>query len=349
MKKIIILIAALGLLIFLGWYAVKLSQNKGKSDTELIDFAIKDINSLDKIIISDPYAKKFTILKGEDGIWTDKDGGCITQESVGFILDAIKNIEFKGYIPDDSHAQYNKLMATQHTKVEIFKNGEWTKTWYIGPSAPDHYGQVMLLDDSEYGKSDIPVLMKVRGLNGIIEPRFFAEPRKWMCTNIFSIPISQLKKVDVKFNEEKERSFTVTKNGSDMKVYQQGKLLANVDTSMIFRYLNNYKKIHFEKPNYELNSQQMDSIKATTPFCVLSVTESSGKTTKLRCYRIKESAVTSQGAIQFRDNDHDRFWAQLPNGDFVKCQYFVFNPLFLGHIYFPMDISMLTTADGIPD
>lgn len=349
MKKTIILIAALGLLIFLGWYAVHLSENKGKSDTELIDFAIKDIESLDKVVISDPYARTFTLLKGKDGVWTDKDGGCITQESVGFILDAIKNIEFKGYIPDDSHAQYNKLMATQHTKVEIFQNGEWAKTWYIGPSAPDHYGQVMLLDDRTYGKSDIPVLMKVRGLNGIIEPRFFADSRKWMCTNIFSIPIAQLKKVDVKFNEEHERSFTVTKNGSDMKVFQQGKLLQNVDTAMIFRYLNNYKKIHFEKPNYELNNKQIDSIKASTPFCVLSVTETSGKTTKLRCFRIKQRDITPQGIVQFSNNDHDRFWVQLPNGDLVKCQYFVFNPLFLGHVYFPMDISMLNTADGIPD
>ncbi len=333
----------------LTWYAFHLSENKGKSDTELIEFAIKDVTTVDKVIISDPFGRTFEVVKGNDGIWTDKDGGCISQESVGFILDAFKNIEFKGYLPDNSLAQYSKLMTTQHTKVEIFEGGEWSKTWYIGPSSQDHYGQIMLLDDKVYGKSDMPVMMKVKGLNGIIEPRFFADPRKWMCTNIFKLPIAQISKVDVKFNEERERSFTVTKEGTDMHVYQMGKELQNVDTAMIFRYLNNYQKIHFEKPNYELSDQQIDSVKATQPFCVLTLKETSGKTSKLRMFRIKQKEVDNHGQIVIMNNDHDRFWCQLPNGQLVKCQYFVFNPLILGHVYFPMDISMLETADGIPD
>ena len=349
MKKVITLSVAIIVLLFLGYYAFQLAENKGKSDSELIEFAIEDIESVDKVIISDAYGRTFEIQKGDKGIWTDKDGGCITQESVGFILESFKNIEFKGYLPDESHEKYTKLMVTQHTKVEIFQDGEWTKTWFIGPSAKDHYGQIMLLEDKKYGKSAFPVIMKIKGLNGIIEPRFFADSRKWMCTNIFSIPISKLSKVDVKFNVESERSFTVTKDGSKMNVYQEGKKLDGVDTAMIFRYLNNYEKIHFEKPNYELNNRQIDSVKTTQPFCILTVKETSGKTTRLRCFRIKQKEVSSQGVVEYADNDHDRFWCQLPSGELVKCQYFVFNPLFLGHIYFPMNISMLETADGIPD
>lgn len=349
MKKLIILLVSLIVVVGLGIYALKLYNNKGKSDTELIEFAVKDVEKIDKVIISDPFGRTFEIIKGADKMWTDKEGGCITQESVAFILDAFKNIEFKGYLPESSHAQYTKLMVTQNTKVEIFENGEWVKTWYLGPSSQDHYGQIMLLDDRDYGKSDIPVLMKIKGMNGIIEPRFFADPKKWMCTNIFRLSKSQISKIDVKFNEEKERSFSVTKNGNELHVYQQNKELQNVDTAMIFRYLNNYQKIHFEKPNYELSPEQCDSVKRTTPFCVLTVTETSGKSTKLRCFRIKVKEVTAQGRAEYINNDHDRFWCQLPNGELVKCQYFVFNPLFLGHIYFPMDISMLQTADGIPD
>lgn len=349
MKRLIILLVSIAVLAGLGWYVMRLFENKGKSDTELIEFAVKDVTTVDRIIISDAFGRTFEIVKGEEEVWTDKDGGCISQESVGFILEALKNIEFKGYLPDNSIAQYSKLMTTQHTKVEIYQHGEWTKTWYLGPSSQDHYGQIMLLEDKVYGKSDYPVMMKVKGLNGIIEPRFFADARKWMCTNIFSLPISSISKVDVKFNEEAPRSFTVTKQGTDMHVYQQGRELQNVDTAMIFRYLNNYQKIHFEKPNYELNDRQIDSVKASKPFCVLTVKETSGKTTKLRCFRIKQKEVSAQGQVTYMNNDHDRFWCQLPNGNLVKCQYYVFNPLFLGHVYFPMDVSMLQTADGIPD
>lgn len=348
MKKLITLLLGLGLVIGLTWYAIHLINNKGKSDTELIEFAIENVETVDRVSITDPFSNTFEVVKNEEGVWTDKDGGCITQESVEFILEAFKNIEFKGYLPDKSHEHYTKLMSAQHTKVEIFQDGKWSKTWFIGPAAQDHYGQVMLLDSKEHGKSDIPVLMKIKNVHGIIEPRFFADPKKWMCTNIFRIPVSKLKRVDVKFNEEQPRSFTVTRNGNDMKVYQQGKLLSDVDTAMIFRYLNNYKKIHFEKPNYELNEKQVDSLKSTQPFCVLTVEETSGKTSKLRLFRLKYDERDEKGAIVYRNNDRDRFWCELPNGELVKCQYFVFNPLILGHIYFPLDISMLTTVDGIP-
>jgi hypothetical protein len=30
----------------------------------------------------------------------------------------------------------------------------------------------------------------------------------------------------------------------------------------------------------------------------------------------------------------DRFWCLIPNGQLVKCQYYVFNPLLMGHLYF---------------
>jgi hypothetical protein len=114
---------------------------------------------------------------------------------------------------------------------------------------------------------------------------------------------------------------------------------------MIFRYLNNYQKIHYDIANYELSKKQIDSMKLTIPFCILSLTETNGKLTKLKCFRIKQSEYTLQGKVEYRDIDKDRFWVELPNGEVVKCQYFVFNPLFLGHIYFPMDISMLDTSN----
>ena len=340
MKKIITLIIAIGVVSGLTYSVIQLNKNKGKSDSELIEFAIKNTDLVDKIVINDAFGRTFEVIRGTEG-WTDKDGGCIQQTSVEFILNAFRTIEFKGYLPENSHDKYNKLMSSQHTKVDIYQNGEWVKSWYMGPSAQDHHGQIMLLDSKEYGKSDNPVIMKLKGVNGIIEPRFFADNKKWLCTNIFAVQSYRIKEVDLKFYDEPERSFTVQKDGPNMHLLQQGKPLASVDTAMIFRYLNNYQKIHFDIANYELSPEQVDSMKASTPFCVLSLTKTNGSVTKLKCFRIKQSEYTPTGKVEYRDIDKDRFWAELPTGEVVKCQYFVFNPLFLGHIYFPMDISML--------
>ncbi|MFT5780337.1 MAG: hypothetical protein ACI837_003299 [Crocinitomicaceae bacterium] len=345
MKKLIILLSSLAALVLLGWYVMSLSENKGKSDLELHEFAFEDVSTIDKVIITDKYSRTFEIQKKGD-IWTDKDGGCITQESAEFLMDAFQNIEFKGYIPDNSHDRYIKMMTAQHVKVEIFQNGEWAKTWYLGPPSPDHYGQIMLLEDKDQ-KSDIPVLMKIKGMNGIIEPRFFADKRLWACTNIFSVPIEEISNVDIKFYDEPERSFKVTKDGADLKVYQQGKRLLDAKPDMIFRYLNSYKKIHFNLHNFELTKTQVDSIKRSTPFATLQLKETNGKSTKLRMFRITDTYQTDADFGSVRDVNQDKFWCQLPDGSLVKCQYFVFNPLLLGHVYFPMDVSMLKTEDGI--
>jgi hypothetical protein len=108
---------------------------------------------------------------------------------------------------------------------------------------------------------------------------------------------------------------------------------------MIYRYLNAYKKVHFDLANFELTEKQIDSMQRTTPFATLSLTETSNKTSKLKMYRIKsdDHQVNEFGDIV--NIDMNKFWCQLPNGQMVKCQYFVFNPLMLGHVYFPLDLS----------
>jgi hypothetical protein len=345
MKKLIILIVAVVVLGFLSWYTMNLMKNKGKSDSELIEFSISDTSTVDKLIITDAFSNKIELVR--DGkTWTEISGDCISIPNVNFILETLKNIEFKGYLPENSVEKFTNLMASQSTKVEIFQNGEWTKTWFIGPSSSDHYGQIMLLDSDEFGKSGKPVIMKIKGENGIIEPRFFADKRKWACTNIFALGIDQISKVELKVYDDPTLSFSVTKKGSRVDVYQQGVRLPSIDTAMVYRYLQKYKKVHYDIANFELSDKQVDSLKKSMPFAKLSVSETSGKKSVLRMFRIKSANQSVNEFGEIVDVDMDRFWCELPSGDVVKCQYFVFNPLILGHIYFPMDISKRKSSLG---
>jgi len=347
MKKIIILIVALGALAGLLYYAMDLSKHQGKSDTELIEFAVKDIESVDKIIITDKFENVFELHK-KDGVWTDKNGGCVTQDNVGHVLDAFKNIEFKGYLADNSKKKFTNLMSAQNIKVQIFQDGEWTKTWYLGPSAQDHDGQIMLLDDAKEGKSGFPVIMRLKNMRGIIEPRFYADPLQWMCQDLISLQLTDIEEVNVKFNDEPQRSFKLTKNGNNMKVYQKGKQLQGITSAAMYDYLSNFQDVNFNIANYELNKLQMDSLKRTTPFCELKVKAVKEKPETFKLYRIvTKSAPQMAGNAEIIDTDIDRFWCELPSGALVKCQYFVFNRLILGHAYFPLDLTGLKTHDGI--
>ena len=336
MKKKLIIVIGFFVILALGFLAKELLLNSGKSDinSHLIDFEIKDTNSVDKIIITDPNSKKIKIVRKNDH-WETSTGNCINQESVHFILDAFAKISFKGYLQQKSETKFIELMSTSHIKVEIFQNGEWSKTWYIGPASSDHNGQIMLLESEEAGKSAKPVIMSISGMKGIIEPRFFADERKWICTSIFNLEMNEISKVDINYPEESYRNFTILQKGSNFSVLQNNKPFSSIDTLNIFRYLQNYRKIHFNLANYELSKKQCDSLHKTMPFCILKLSEKSGRKTNLRMFRINSSISQENEFGELINQDMDRFWCELPNGEFVKCQYFVFNPLIMGHGYFP--------------
>ena len=330
-----ILTVAFGLICVLGlaYYTYNILNEDKNSSSELIDFAIKDTAMVTKIRITDPFQGSFEIQK-KYGVWQDKNGGCVTQEYAYNILNVAKNIEFKGYLSKNSHQNFTNKMASSHTKVEFYVNKEWSKTWYIGPSAPDHYGQIMLLDSKQSGKSAEPVMMKIKGLNGIIEPNFFADSRKWVCTNIFKVPLEEITSVTVINHEDSTRSFKVKSIANGFEVLQHGVALPYVDTANIYRYLHNYKKIHYDIANYILSESECDSVRNSKPFAEIILKENTGKKTQLKLHRIKVEEAQSNEFGELVNMDMNKFWCVLPSGIIVKCQYHVFNPLLFGHIYF---------------
>jgi hypothetical protein len=80
-------------------------------------------------------------------------------------------------------------------------------------------------------------------------------------------------------------------------------------------------------------------MKHAMPFAKLTVTETNGFTTKLRMFRIKSEDYQTNEFGDVVNMDMNQFWCELPNGEMVKCQYFVFNPLLMGHVYFPLDVE----------
>lgn len=325
----VIFIALIG---FLGFFATNLVRNRGKSDTELLDFSIKDTSTVTKVIITDVNKQSITLTR-ESGEWKGEDGMCVIKQPINTILETIANIRFKGYVPENARKNIVNLMMSSATKVEIFQRNKWVKTWYVGFATQDHYGTYMLLETPNE-KSDLPVIMKVKNMDGIIEPRFFADKRKWKCTNIFNLTKEEIESVDVKHFDSPERSFSVKNNNGKYAVLLAGKKLKSFDTLMAIQYLNNFKKIHFELANFELDNKQIDSLKKSSPFAKIKVNKKDNVNEDLKLYRIpvKDKIVNDFG--DSLAHDPDRFWCVLTNGEVVKCQYFVFNPLLMGHLYF---------------
>lgn len=333
-KRILGLVILLVSVALLAWLAGNLIRKRGKSDAGSFDFAIQDTTAISAIEIQDAFGKKITLNKS-DGTWKDEKGKCVAAPNISLILDAAKNIEFKGYLGDHSKNKLVNLMSTQHVRVRFFIDGEWEKTWYIGPPSQDHYGQIMLLETSDDGKSKEPVMMRIKGFKGFISPRFFADRKKWMCTSLFSFTQDQIGSVEVINNEKPKLSFTIQSRGKRFVVTSQGKPLPFLDTANVYRYLQEYRNIHFNMVNMELDKRQCDSVLRSPVYCQLAVKPKSGKAINLRFFRIKSNEPQRNEAGEMENWDMNMLWAAFPSGELVKCQYHVFNPLLLGHIYFP--------------
>lgn len=342
MKKIIVLVVITIVVGILGYFSWKVVKSSGSTvESSLIEFAIEDVENIDRIVISDQYGRVMDVRK-EKGAkeWTENGGKCINQEGVEFILDACKKIEFKGYLTENAVDTQKKIMLTQHIKVEYYKNGKWHKTWFIGPASKDHLGQIMLLETDKLGKSDKPVIMTIKGMYGIIEPRFYADPLKWQCTKVFGLQAADIKRVEVVYPLEPARTFSVDNYGKGkFSVKQQNIPLAAIDTQNVMLYLNKFKNVHFDIPNYILTDNQIDSVKRSAPFCIMNINLVNGKKERVRMFRIEEGGSRLNEFGKPVTYEVDRFWAELTNGELVKCQYFVFDPLTLGHFYFPLDLS----------
>ncbi len=331
MKKLIGLTIGLVLVIGLGYYAYDLKQKSTKSDnTELIDFEIKNVDKIDEIEIYDPYFQaSFTVVKKGDS-WTDKDGNCIQQNPVNTILETFKKVTFSGYVNDAAKTNVTNLMAAKAKKVTVYEDGEMKKVWYVGHSTPDHLGTYMLVETPEV-KSDEPVIMGMKGLNGILEPRFFVDPKLWECTDLFSATQAEIKKVTIKNNIDKEDSYEITRNGKGFSASHFNQPLENINQEKLTFFTNSFENIHFNKPNYEFTPNQVDSIRNVQPYIEMTINKKDGTTLSMNFYKNVDKNKSSVNKIVY---DPEYVWAFTQDNKLVKVQYFVMGPIIDGKDFF---------------
>lgn len=327
MKKLIILIVGIATVGVLTYLAFDLKKNeKQTGDLSLIDFAIQDTSAVDKIVIYDSFIDyEITLVRQKNGTWTDKEGNCVKPEMVATMLETFLKITLKGYVAQSAMENMNKLMMAKYKKVDIYVDGKWEKSWYVGHSTSDHYGTHMLLETPEK-KSDNPVIMGMKGFYGILGPRFKADPREYQCTQLFSFEREQIKSVSVINNIHPTESFEVFQTKDGLTAYSNGQEIQNLSKNDLLFYLNGFENIHFNQPNFTLSKKEIDSIKQSQPDYSLSV-KSESEEFNLQFFRRPDPEVNRADTLIY---DKDYVWALKPDGKIVRMQYFVIGPLIFG-------------------
>lgn len=321
MKKLLFIVLGCSLVAILAYFALRSKDNSKTSDRKLIEFAVSDTASVDKIVMTDRFKNTtFTLVRKDEG-WVDVDGRCVQQAMVQTILKTFHKITFKGYLSENAIGPITQKMTASHISVEIFQNGEWTKTWFLGPSTPDHYGQYMLLDTKKDGKSDLPVIMEMKGHNGFLDPRFPVDQRQWSCSELISLKRDQLKKVVLTSAVAPDLNYTIEQNSGNLTITDGVTPIENIDTTNLIFFMNAFENIHFNQENFSLTKIQEDSIRKSTPLFELTVESNSGKI-HLPLHQFSTEEV--------EELEMDYLWTFTEDGRMVRMQESVIGPLIFG-------------------
>ncbi len=329
MQKKTILIFILLAVGLLAWYFLRPNRN-GSSDKSKTAFAIANTDEIDKIFISHKTEGK-VLLEKKKGIWFVNGKYEAFKPTIDFFLnETIKKIRVKGPVPKPARDLVIASMATMAFKTEIYINGELEKTYYVGQPTTDMMGTYMYLEGS-----DEPYITNIPGFDGFLSSRYPVDEKEWVTKVIFDYKPEQIKSVDVNYPEDINSGFTVTRknNKGDFDI-SAAKTAPN--GTMNYAAVKSYFGMFGFKcaeAFVEFTPHQLDSMKKSVPFCIITLIDSNAITRKLTVYK----RASSDRDHSLHDNkgnrlayDPSRFNALLDNDNRVMIiQDLVFDPIMI--------------------
>lgn len=329
-KIIIIVIAAL----LLGCLMVFVKPLIAKYTFSEKDFAVKETEKITKIILTNTNGEKSELTK-ENDVWMINHQYKAREKAVQSLLHVIKNIQADYPVSKSGHNNVMKMMLGFNTKVEIFTTEKKAiKTYYVGPTTVTGDGTFMILEHK--GKmTQKPYVTKILGMNGSLIPYYIADPKPWRSREIFAYPASNIKKIAITYPQTLEASFVIDNSGSKPTISSSfNKFIPIVgltaDSAKLYEYIHYYEVTYAE--NYINEYDQIDTIKNTSPYCIMQITDKNNKVNNITIYnlptteRSKTQLDPMGNKIQY---DTDKFVALINDGkDYALIQYYVFGKYF---------------------
>lgn len=291
----------------------------------LTDFAISDTASVDRIFIAEKQGNTIDlrrIAKAGGGTEWTVNGLRATQVNVSLLLKTFIRIEVESPVPKSAEASVLKVMSSTARKVEIYQGGkEPSKIWWVGHATQDHFGTYMLLEEPGVGKSSSPFIMGVAGFTGILPPRFHTRIDEWRNTEVTTYPdLTQVKKIQVDQPSTPDQSFTLTYDGaSNFGLFDHTGTAVPMDTAHVKDLMLLLRNGHFEAFERKLTKAQRDSLLATPPWHVLTVTSTQGEQ-KVPFWRKNPDTGERDMDFNLITNDVDRMYALLGDTSLVILQ-----------------------------
>lgn len=303
---------------------------------ELKDFAVSDTASITKIFLVDKANKQVTLTKEEDGRWKVDGKFFARPDAVRTLLVTIHDLSVREPVGLKAKDNVIKQLATGAIKCEIYVGDKLIKQYYVGNETADMMGTYMLLSDvsdpDDIVNSSEPFIMEIKGFNGYLTTRYFTNPSEWRDRTAFHYFVPDIHTITVNHLGDQPNSFTITQSVGKNVFNLQTLSGAPVpfDTLAVKQYVSYFGNIGFENFANDLPKPFIDSILASPPAHIITVTDGANKKNEIKMYLKKNNGFAPDDTTAAKPPfyDPDKMYARLgTTGDFVIVQYYVFGKL----------------------
>ena len=315
------------LFLFLGgatvWYLTTKNDKAAKSTiTWDRDFAVKNVEDIQKIFIAKRTGATYTLTRGANNYWRVNGQHNVLPNIMEGLLQTISNVTMK-YLPtQDAIPVIVKDMAARAIKVEIYgKDDELLKAYYVGGIGTDGESTYFIMENS-----DNPIACEIPQLVGDIGSRYDFNGDEWRDKGIFEYRPEEIQALSIEYPKQRNKSFKIERkgNGFDVQPFYDNVAPLNrrVVNGKVEGFLMGFKKLPAE--SFENGYAKKDSIRNMIPFCVISITDTKGETRIAAFY--PRSKATQQGLKTSKQIQ--RYFVDMNTGDWMLAQHLTFKKTF---------------------
>ena len=328
----VILLAFIVLILFL-------TNSRSTFRRELSDFAVNDTSNISMIFMSDKNNNTLKLARSLPGYkWIVNDKYPGQKFNVDMLMETMLNIEVKHPVPLAARNNIIKEMAANSVKVEIyqrvnridfvgirlFPHEKLTKVYYVGGATQDNQGNFILMENSS-----APFVTYLPGLRGFISPRFNPMEKYWRDYTVFKKNLFELESVKLEFPAIPDQSFEIINHyqqSLEMISLSDQARITGFDTLKVMNFLAAFRNLNFEALLNDMDKQRRDSILSSTPFVIITLTDTAGVVNSIKTFHKKAIDGTTDYNGKPVPYDLDRAYALVNGGkDFTLIQYFVFD------------------------
>lgn len=275
MKRLIIGSIALVVLIVV-YFLLEAREGTGVAIEE-VEFAVENIEKIDKIQMSDRSGKEVSLAKDAAGRWmVDEEYPAFNKRVQLFLEETIQDIEVKGPVAKTARDNVIRSMISNSIKVDIYNGNDLMRSYYVGDHTPDMKGTYMHMEGSES-----PYISYIPGHEGYIQPLFNLEPKLWYDPSIFDYSPDSIRSVEVIYMDDLERSFKLSREGEDFSIEPA---LASLSQQAAKSYFALFGFKNYEGFAEYLSTDMKDSIKQSFPLIKVLVEDVEGERKELNIF-----------------------------------------------------------------